>query len=224
MARKDTLIPMGDSALYMRVCKALEACKQNQETWGIDDVKLKELDTACLEFGKSLEICASPAARTPLAVSRKNMVKKSLVSQFQAFYKLYLKPKYKEIGDTGWLSMGLPSLAAKPRQKPPVPTGVTDLILSPCGRHSLEISYRDRLTGKRRPHAGIKFVMLRHAVLDEAPESEIDLGHVRLETGKTFKREFDKTHKGKMAYFSACYVNTQGEMGPWSAPVGALVP
>jgi hypothetical protein len=225
MARHDLIIPPGDAALQTRVCKVVAACKQNGEAWAIDQTIMNELEALFLDFKRKLEICTNPATRTPLAVISKNDVKKSLIARFRDFYHLHLKPKYKEIGDTGWLGeMGLPPLDGRPRQKAPVPTGITDLSLTPCGRHSLEITYRDRLTGKRKPHTGIKFIMLRHAVLDQAPASELDLAHVRLESGKSFRREFDNAHKGKMAYFSACYVNNRGEMGPWSAPVGSLIP
>jgi hypothetical protein len=224
MANHEKLIPTSESALKDRVCKVVDTCKRHREAWDIEALALENLEGLYDDFVAGYERCQRLDTRTPVEVIRKNAAKKSLISSYREFYQLYLKPKRKLIGDCDWAAMELPPVAAVRRRKMPAPTGVTDLTIAQSGRHGLHITFRDRFTGKLRPQAGIKFVMLRHAVLDNAPASESELGSIQLETGKSFTREFDTRHKGKMAYFSACYVNTQGEMGPWSAPVGAMIP
>jgi hypothetical protein len=218
----NVLIPTTESALNGRIGTVIESCKKNGKAWGIAANAVSKLDGLYKEFKKQFELCQNPDTRTTTAVKSKNRAKTDLVAEFRAFYQKELKFKTDVVGVAEWERLGLPVSASKAKRKTAVPTGTAVLKITPTGRHSLEIRYTERSSGKLRTK-GDKFLMLRHAILDAAPENESVLGTVRLETERVIKRDFDMQHAGRMAWFSACYVNAHGQMGPWSTPVGAVI-
>ncbi|MDR1679719.1 MAG: hypothetical protein LBR81_08090 [Prevotellaceae bacterium] len=57
----------------------------------------------------------------------------------------------------------------------------------------------------------------------EASKSNSDLAFVATDTASPHILKFDSSEVGTMVYYRLRWVNTRGEVGPWSALVSAVI-
>jgi hypothetical protein len=60
-------------------------------------------------------------------------------------------------------------------------------------------------------------------VSGERPATGAMMNHIRFSRRPEMIVMFEETDRGKLVYYSACYENTKGEIGPWSLVVEAYI-
>jgi hypothetical protein len=225
----NVIVPKKEADLLEKSRKILAACMTNREKWQIEEKHLRSLEKAVNEFEPLLIQSRNAETRTPALVSRKNQKKAVLQSELSKFYGYRLKPQAELISEDEWLhQLELPCSSKRQiRRAKLVPQSHAVIDITPYTKRSLAVKMRDYESGKTRPGRDIKYCAIRYAVLDQespAPASHLELPLLHVEKGSVFHCSFESEHSGKMAWYAAAYMNSDGKFGPWSKPQGAIVP
>ncbi|MCL2232271.1 MAG: hypothetical protein FWB99_04250 [Treponema sp.] len=97
-------------------------------------------------------------------------------------------------------------------------------VTTPLRNHR-EVVFKYRVMGStRRGKPDGYHAIIRWAILDKPPESHNDLHNTVVSTSSPHILTFGEEDRGKIVYYSLCWQNRAGVMGPWSDIGSTRVP
>lgn len=128
-----------------------------------------------------------------------------------------------KVTDTDRIRMGLTVKTGK-RTPTPAPTtspvGIIDFSVRL--QHSIHFSDEAGGRSKAKPE-GVHGCEIYMKVDGEAPKDISELTYVATDTASPYVVKFDGSKAGKTVYYWLRWVNTRGEIGPWSTTMSAMV-
>jgi hypothetical protein len=106
----------------------------------------------------------------------------------------------------------------------PAPASRPDTDVMPSGKYQHTVTAIDSATHKKEKPADAYGVQYAWQVGEPAPTTPTDLPKSKFsrKTAETFA--WDPGDQGKPVYYATAYENSKGDVGPWSAIVGTIIP
>jgi hypothetical protein len=162
------------------------------------------------------------APHTPVQTAEKNRVRKVFQKNLREFVNQFLR--YPPVTNEDRDNMGIPNKKDKggPVQ---VPDTSPLLIINTGTRRRIIIGYKDEKSGRRGKPKGVHGIAVNWAILDHPPESIDELNNFAFDTNPPLTLSFDESQRGKHIYMAAAWeIEREGEKGPYSAIVEAVIP
>lgn len=207
-------IPGSDSQFSTFAQTLTSVIKTDPSVYGIDAAKLTELENGLAAWDGSvsdqaLKREASKAATVTKDEERKNLESliRELNSQIQA------DPN---VPESAIADAGLP-VHSTSRTPAPVPTTAPLASIQSCNIQENYIRFSDsqNIQSRVRPR-GVMGVEIWMYCGDEAPTDNGQFQMYTLTTRMSATVAFDGTQAGKGVWYRFRYVNTRGDVGPWS--------
>jgi hypothetical protein len=223
MRRKDYM-PNKDGEFDILQDNVYAAVKKNATLWLIPPQLIAELDAPRTRWNAAIAAYHNPVTRTPGITQEKNDAKVAYKSMLRTFIQGQLM-RNNRVSDSDRRSLELPVYDRKPT-KPlrPESRPEMDVRFPQIMWHTLHV--RDSESkGKGKPPYVIGFELWRHisSIGDRSIVSFDDMQSVGLITRSPHTLKYDSANRGQMVWYASRWVNTHGELGPWSEIVSALV-
>jgi len=186
--------------------------------WGYTDANYNSLNADVNSFKAAYDI-ANPAgkkgSRTPAQTLDMDEKRDVCETHVRAFVKQWLAFN-PAVTNPDKIDMGLPVLDDE-RTAVPTPTThvVVDLIDSnEVKKHT--IHFHDELSESKAKPFGVAYCQIKYSVAIDPPDSEDDANLIAQSTETPAIINFGATDSGKTAFYYFRWVNTRGEVGPWS--------
>lgn len=129
-----------------------------------------------------------------------------------------------EVSDASLERLGLPPRSThRTPVRRPTSFPLVDVMSTACVEHTLTIINPDSKTRRGKPH-GVTGCEIYVAVSTTVPTAEADYRLVNVATRGTEVVTFNNEEGGKPAHYRVRWVNTRGEVGPFSPVFSATIP
>lgn len=215
-------VPRAEAIFYNWQEVLVHYASTRYKTWNIPDDMWKRLLDEQAAYRSRYAVAEDPAVRTSVAVLMRREARAKYEASIRQAVKAYITYN-PAVGDEDRKDMGLPVHDTKPTRVQD-PTTVVEAETDSSVIRRVGVHFHDKGKKSRAKPAGVQAAIMRWVVLDHVPVADEELIHTAVATHSPYVLEFDASDRGKMVYFSLCWINTRGKEGPKSEIYGAIIP
>jgi len=191
----------------------------NATRLGISAANKTTLQAAYTAWNTAYPLTQNPDTRTSTNIDNKNIADDNLQTIMRSIFG--------DIADSALTTQDRNTLHLPERSAntpAPVPTSAPVATIDTGNRleHSISVVDENTPTSRAKPD-GVRGCQIWEKIGAPAPVSASDLIFVAETTKSPFLNHFNGADAGKMVYYWFRWVNTRGEVGPWSAMVSATI-
>jgi hypothetical protein len=213
------LIPRGHDEFDVFQSNFTTVVEPMLENLGITADSFKPLTEEKAKWQALYQKATNPQNRTQADVLARNSEQKIYSDLLRSFINRFILNN-PQVSDADRERLGL-HVSDGSRTPSPVPATVPVVTVS-IGHQQHTVHFmNESATSKAKPAGvhGCEIWMKK----GEAPKSDTDLAFVTTDTASPYILKFDSSEVGTMVYYRLRWVNTRGEVGPWSALVSAVI-
>ncbi len=217
-----SFIPRADSEFNVWQKESLEFTEANAKTWKIPEESITEWKSNKAKWEVAYDKADNKETRSHADVLAKNEARKEYEKDLRAFFNAYIKYN-PAISDEERLEFGIHP-KGHGHTPVPVPETVPEGRVDFSIRLQHKIVYHDSLTpnSKAKPK-GVHGCQIWMKLGGDAPVNEEELTFLITDTSSPYKIKFKGEDAGKKAYYWLRWVNSKGEVGPWSSLVSGII-
>ncbi len=213
------MVPQGHEDFNLFQDNFTTVVEPKLDDYGIAAESYKPIKDEKPKWTEAYQKAINPQNRTQADVLARNNEQVSYSDIIRSFINQFIlnNPKVSD-DDKERLGLHVPT-GSRTASPVPVTVPVATIVI---GHQQHTISFANEgATSKAKP-AGVHGceIWMKKA---EAPKSDTDLVFVATDTASPHTLKFDSSEVGTMVYYRLRWVNTRGEVGPWSALVSAIV-
>jgi hypothetical protein len=190
--------------------------------WEIPEKSVTELKPYLDTLEAAVEISENPDTRTTVAIRKRNEKRAVLDKKLRRFIQGRLMYNNLVTCDD-LIAMSLPVHDKKPKPHS-VPHSRPGVEVKATNNRQHTISAVNQQTGKRTKPADVYGIRYYWEIRNTPPANADDLSKSVFSRKTKYVVNYNEEDRGKTAYYSACYENSKGEIGPYSDIVRVIIP
>jgi hypothetical protein len=200
----------------------MEIVKPNLITWGILADDFTEVESYQTVWNTTYSKASNKQNRTSADVTAKIYARENYEKALRHFVAQWLSSN-KKVTDSDRTRMGL-TVKSGTRTAVAVPTSIVEATIdfSVVLQHNLHF-YDQYSSGSRAKPDGVHGCEIYIKIDGDAPVDNSEFDYLATCTSTPYLVNFEGNKIGKKIWYRFRWVNTRGEVGPWSTVYGAIV-
>jgi len=220
MGSRREWLPRRNNEVLAMARKWIIVLTDPQAVWGVPQADVTKLQ-ACVTAVDAAEANALACGGGKVANAVLKAAYAELRSHMRFMHSVYFGSP--PLGDVERVMLDLPIRDRTPTRWP---APVERMSIEPDTANVTELTLRfydpDKIRRARPPHAVM--IKLKYAKLGARPSHRDQLTNTEVFSATHFTIHFDEADRGDLVYFTACWINTHGEEGPWSDIESSVIP